>query len=150
MHRRGLSKNIAIGLGTLQIWMIVVGGGQGGREEVGGGGGVGSGDSGGGGAGGKGEEVGGGRRWQGRVGGGDIAGWSGARLRAWATDAALLALGVVTYEMLHFPSHTRSTRRTCNTRGWVSSLERRPELHFLPLKPPPAGGFSTPLYSLGD
>ena len=34
VHRRGLSKNIAIGLGTLQIWMIVVGGGQGGREEV--------------------------------------------------------------------------------------------------------------------
>ena len=68
VHSRGLSQNIAIGLETLQIWMIVVGGGQGGREEVGGGGGVGSGDSGGGGAGGKGEEVGGGGGGDGRAG----------------------------------------------------------------------------------
>ena len=35
VHSRGLPKNIAMGLETLQIWMIVVGGGQGGREEVG-------------------------------------------------------------------------------------------------------------------
>ena len=140
VHSRGLPKNIAMGLETLQIWMIVMLLSEEDKED----------DK-------KLEKELAEqlwrrrrRRWQGRVGGGDIAGWSGARLRAWATDAALLALGVVTYEMLHFPSHTRSTRRTCNTRGWVSSLERRPELHFLPLKPPPARGFSTPLYSLGD